>query len=263
MAEHRLQPAGGKGGYVFEVADPAKWSAETPNLYTLEIAVSDGRGVTETVTQPVGFRSVEIRDAQLLVNGQPVLIKGADRHEMDPVGGYVVSRERMIEDIRIMKEMNINAVRTSHYPNDPQWYELCDRYGIYVVDEANVESHGMGYGDNTLAKAPAYAQAHMERNRRMVLRDKNHPSVIIWSMGNEAGMGPNFEACYRWIKEYDPSRPVHYERAVYDQDGAFTDIICPMYWGYEQCEKYARNNPSKPLIPVSYTHLTLPTKLEV
>ena len=146
VAEHRLQPAGGKGGYVFEVADPAKWSAETPNLYTLEIAVSDGRGVTETVTQPVGFRSVEIRDAQLLVNGQPVLIKGADRHEMDPVGGYVVSRERMIEDIRIMKEMNINAVRTSHYPNDPQWYELCDRYGIYVVDEANVESHGMGYG---------------------------------------------------------------------------------------------------------------------
>lgn len=254
VAEHRLQPAGGKGGYVFEVADPAKWSAETPNLYTLEIAVSDGRGVTETVTQPVGFRSVEIRDAQLLVNGQPVLIKGADRHEMDPVGGYVVSRERMIEDIRIMKEMNINAVRTSHYPNDPQWYELCDRYGIYVVDEANVESHGMGYGDNTLAKAPAYAQAHMERNRRMVLRDKNHPSVIIWSMGNEAGMGPNFEACYRWIKEYDPSRPVHYERAVYDQDGAFTDIICPMYWGYEQCEKYARNNPSKPLIQCEYAH---------
>ena len=254
VAEHRLQPAGGKGGYVFEVADPAKWSAETPNLYTLEIAVSDGRGVTETVTQPVGFRSVEIRDAQLLVNGQPVLIKGADRHEMDPVGGYVVSRERMIEDIRIMKEMNINAVRTSHYPNDPQWYELCDRYGIYVVDEANVESHGMGYGDNTLAKAPAYAKAHMERNRRMVLRDKNHPSVIIWSMGNEAGMGPNFEACYRWIKEYDPSRPVHYERAVYDQDGAFTDIICPMYWGYEQCEKYARNNPSKPLIQCEYAH---------
>ena len=254
VAEHRLQPAGGKGGYVFEVADPAKWSAETPNLYTLEIAVSDGRGVTETVTQPVGFRSVEIRDAQLLVNGQPVLIKGADRHEMDPVGGYVVSRERMIEDIRIMKEMNINAVRTSHYPNDPQWYELCDRYGIYVVDEANVESHGMGYGDNTLAKAPAYAQAHMERNRRMVLRDKNHPSVIVWSMGNEAGMGPNFEACYRWIKEYDPSRPVHYERAVYDRDGAFTDIICPMYWDYAQCEKYLKNNPSKPLIQCEYAH---------
>ena len=216
--------------------------------------VSDGRNVTETVTQPVGFRSVEIRNAQLLVNGQPVLIKGADRHEMDPVGGYVVSRERMVEDIRIMKEMNINAVRTSHYPNDPQWYELCDEYGIYVVDEANVESHGMGYGEETLAKVPAFAQAHMERNQRMVLRDKNHPSVIIWSMGNEAGMGPNFEACYRWIKDYDASRPVHYERAVYDRDGAFTDIICPMYWDYAQCEKYLKNNPSKPLIQCEYAH---------
>ena len=219
----------------------------------VELTARDKAHLEDVRITPV-LDSVEIRDAQLLVNGQPVLIKGADRHEMDPVGGYVVSRERMIEDIRIMKEMNINAVRTSHYPNDPQWYELCDRYGIYVVDEANVESHGMGYGDNTLAKAPAYAQAHMERNRRMVLRDKNHPSVIIWSMGNEAGMGPNFEACYRWIKEYDPSRPVHYERAVYDQDGAFTDIICPMYWGYEQCEKYARNNPSKPLIQCEYAH---------
>lgn len=254
VAEQQIRPAGGKAGCLFRVADPAKWSVEAPNLYTLRIDVSDGRNVTETVTQPVGFRSVEIRNAQLLVNGQPVLIKGADRHEMDPIGGYVVSRERMIEDIRIMKEMNINAVRTSHYPNDPQWYELCDEYGIYVVDEANVESHGMGYGEETLAKVPAFAQAHMERNQRMVLRDKNHPSVIVWSMGNEAGMGPNFEACYRWIKDYDASRPVHYERAVYDRDGAFTDIICPMYWDYAQCEKYLNNNPSKPLIQCEYAH---------
>ena len=259
VAEHRLQPAGGKGGYVFEVADPAKWSAETPNLYTLEIAVSDGRGVTETVTQPVGFRSVEIRDAQLLVNGQPVLIKGADRHEMDPVGGYVVSRERMIEDIRIMKEMNINAVRTSHYPNDPQWYELCDRYGIYVVDEANVESHGMGYGDNTLAKAPAYAQAHMERNRRMVLRDKNHPSVIIWSMGNESAYGCTFEEALAWTKSFDPRRLTHYESAQYRSknrkyDFSNIDMFSNMYPSLESIQEYLDNEPDKPYIMCEYSH---------
>lgn len=255
-SEHVAKVAGGKGSVRFDVSDPAKWTAETPNLYTLEIAVSDGKKVTETVMQPVGFRAVEIRGGQLLVNGQPVLIKGADRHEMDPLGGYVVSRERMLEDIRIMKELNINAVRTSHYPNDPMWYDLCDRYGIYVVDEANVESHGMGYDEKTLAANPAYAKAHLERNRRMVLRDKNHPSIIIWSMGNEAGMGPAFEACYRWIKEYDPSRPVHYERALYygDKSREFTDIVCPMYWDYEQCENYLRNNPDKPLIQCEYAH---------
>lgn len=241
----------------FEVADPAKWTAETPNLYTLEMAVSDGSRTTETVTETVGFRSVEIRDAQLLVNGQPILIKGADRHEMDPLGGYVVSRERMIEDIRIMKELNINAVRTCHYPDDPIWYDLCDRYGIYVLDEANVESHGMGYGDRTLAANPLFAKAHLERNMRMVLRDKNHPSVIIWSMGNEAGMGPNFEKCYEWIKNYDSSRPVHYERAVYykeDEGRPYTDIVCPMYWDYEACENYCKSNPRKPLIQCEYAH---------
>ena len=254
VAEHRLQPAGGKGGYVFEVADPAKWSAETPNLYTLEIAVSDGRGVTETVTQPVGFRSVEIRDAQLLVNGQPVLIKGADRHEMDPVGGYVVSRERMIEDIRILKENNFNAVRTCHYPDDARWYALCDRYGLYLVAEANLESHGMGYDEKTLAKNPAYAQAHLERNIRNVRRNINHPSVIVWSLGNEAGDGPNFDACYDWIKAYDPSRPIHHERAVYSPGSRNTDIICPMYWDYERCEKYLAENPAKPLIQCEYAH---------
>lgn len=239
------------------VKNVRKWSAEQPNLYSLALTLYDASGKElETVRQRVGFRKVEMRPdkGQILVNGQPVLFKGVNRHEMDPLTGYVVSPERMIEDIRIMKEMNINAVRTSHYPNDPQWYELCDEYGIYVVDEANVESHGMGYGEETLAKVPAFAQAHMERNQRMVLRDKNHPSVIVWSMGNEAGMGPNFEACYHWIKDYDASRPVHYERAVYDRDGAFTDIICPMYWDYAQCEKYLKNNPSKPLIQCEYAH---------
>lgn len=247
----------GDAGYTFDVKNPAKWSAELPNLYTLEIGVSNGREVTETITQPVGFRSVEIRNAQLLVNGQPVLIKGADRHEMDPLTGYVVSRERMIEDIRIMKQLNINAVRTCHYPDDPIWYELCDQYGIYLVDEANVESHGMGYGDKSLARVPAFGKAHSERNQRMVLRDKNHPSVIIWSMGNEAGMGINFEGCYEWIKNYDSSRPVHYERAFdysMKTDSPFTDIACPMYAGYDWVKRYCESNPTKPLIQCEYAH---------
>lgn len=257
VAEQTVRVVAGEAACTFDVSNPAKWSAEAPNLYTLSLAVSDGRGVTETVTQPVGFRSVKIRNAQLLVNGQPVLIKGADRHEMDPLHGYAVGRERMIEDIRIMKELNINAIRTCHYPDDPIWYELCDRYGIYLVDEANVESHGMGYDETTLARVPAFEQAHLERNSRMVLRDKNHPSVIIWSMGNEAGMGPNFEACYRWIKSYDTSRPVHYERAFdygMKSDSPFTDIACPMYADYDWCKRYCEGNPTKPLIQCEYAH---------
>ena len=256
VASGTLKPRDGAASAELDVAGPAKWSAEEPNLYTLEIAVSDGRRVTETVTQCVGFRSVEIRGGQLLVNGQPVLIKGADRHEMDPLKGYAVSRER-IEDIRIMKELNINAVRTCHYPNDPQWYDLCDRYGLYVVDEANVESHGMGYGESTLAKNPAYAKAHVERSSRMVLRDKNHPSVIVWSLGNEAGMGPNFEASYRWVKEYDASRPVQYEQAIgykTEEGSPYTDIVCPMYWDYGRCREYCESNPDKPLIQCEYAH---------
>ena len=217
-----------------------------------------GKRVTETVAQAVGFRTVEIKGGQLLLNGQPILIKGVDRHEIDPLTGYVVSRERMIEDIRIMKELNVNAVRTCHYPDDPVWYDLCDRYGIYVLDEANIESHGMGYGPETLAKNPLYARAHLERNSRMVERDRNHPSVIIWSLGNEAGMGPNFEACYRWIKENEPSRPVHYEQALGNRSEIdkkeFTDIACPMYADYEWCRRYCESNPSKPLIQCEYAH---------
>ena len=187
----------------------------------------------------------------MLVNGQPVLIKGANRHEMDPDRGYYVSRERMLQDIRIMKELNINAVRTCHYPDDNYWYYLCDKYGLYVVAEANVESHGMGYGEKTLAKNQSYALAHMERNQRNVQRNFNHPSVIVWSLGNEAGMGPNFDAAYNWIKKEDTSRPVQYEQAGRGQS---TDIYCPMYLGYEGSEKYVKANPSKPLIQCEYAH---------
>ena len=180
-----------KGYATIEVENPHKWTAETPYLYTLYASLE---GSKEVIPVKVGFRKVELKGAQLLVNGQPILIKGANRHELDPDGGYVISRERMIQDIQIMKQFNLNAVRTSHYPNNNLWYELCDQYGLYVVAEANIESHGMGYGEHTLAKRDDYALAHMERNQRNIQRSFNHPSVIIWSLGNEAGYGPNFEA---------------------------------------------------------------------
>ena len=231
------------------------WSAETPALYGLTATLRSPAGeVIEVIPLRIGFRDVKIEGGQLLVNGRPVLIKGANRHEMDPDYGYYVSEGRMLEDIRIMKENNINAVRTCHYPDDARWYSLCDQYGLYVVAEANIESHGMGYGEKTLAKNPLYAKAHLERNERNVRRSINHPSVIIWSLGNEAGDGPNFDACYDWIKAYDPSRPIHHERAVYSPGSRNTDIICPMYWGYERCEKYLAENPAKPLIQCEYAH---------
>lgn len=233
------------------VDNPQKWTAETPYLYTLLAEYADGKRVSEVIPVKVGFRKVEIKGGQLCINGRPVLIKGANRHEMDPDNGYVVSRERMLQDIRIMKEMNINAVRTCHYPDDPYWYELCDEYGIYMVAEANVESHGMGYDEQTLAKREDYKLAHLQRDQRNVQRNFNHPSVIIWSMGNEAGFGPNFEACYRWTKAEDPSRPVMYERAGLNE---YTDIFCPMYMGYEGCERYAQGNDSRPLIQCEYAH---------
>lgn len=233
----------------------ALWSAETPVLYGLTATLRAPAGeVIEVIPLRIGFRDVKIEGGQLLVNGRPVLIKGANRHEMDPDYGYYVSEGRMLEDIRIMKENNINAVRTCHYPDDVRWYSLCDQYGLYVVAEANIESHGMGYGEKTLAKNPLYAKAHLERNERNVRRSINHPSVIIWSLGNEAGDGPNFDACYDWIKAYDPSRPIHHERAVYSPGSRNTDIICPMYWGYERCEKYLAENPAKPLIQCEYAH---------
>ena len=236
----------------FEVENPDKWTAETPYLYTLRASVKKGDKVTEVVPVKVGFRKVEIKNAQVLVNGQPVLFKGANRHEMDPDGGYVVSRERMLQDIQIMKKFNINAVRTCHYPDDAYWYELCDKYGIYMVAEANIESHGMGYGETTLAKVDSYRKAHLERNKRNVQRNFNHPSIIFWSLGNEAGYGPNFEAAYDWVKSEDSSRPVQYERA--GKDGK-TDIFCPMYYKYKPCEDYSKDEKyDKPLIQCEYAH---------
>lgn len=236
----------------FEVENPYKWTAETPYLYTLRAIVKKGGNITEVVPVKVGFRKIEIKNAQVLVNGQPVLFKGANRHEMDPDGGYVVSRERMLQDIQIMKKFNINAVRTCHYPDDAYWYELCDKYGIYMVAEANIESHGMGYGESTLAKVDSYAKAHLERNQRNIQRNFNHPSVIFWSLGNEAGYGPNFEAAYDWVKAEDSSRPVQYERAGLDGK---TDIFCPMYFRYGSCEEYSANeNNQKPLIQCEYAH---------
>jgi len=244
-----------------EVVNPQKWSAETPALYTLDIQTINKEGkVTETLPFNVGFRKVEIKDKQLLVNGQAVLIKGVNRHEMNARGAYYVTEEDMMHDIKTMKSLNINAVRTCHYPDSPKWYELCDRYGLYVVDEGNIESHGMGYGEKTLANNPEFRQDHLERDQRMVLRDYNHPCVIIWSLGNESGNGQNFMDCYDWIKAYDKTRPVQYEQAftkyvVSGKDGAYnTDIVCPMYASYEWCEKYVNADYPKPLIQCEYAH---------
>ena len=238
---------GGKASARLTVDSPAKWTAETPNLYTVRVSAAG-----ETIPVSTGFRTIEIKDSQLLVNGRPVLIKGVNRHELDPDGGYIVSKERMLQDIMIMKQFNINAVRTCHYPDDDYWYELCDRYGLYVVAEADIESHGMGYGERTLAKNSDYALAHMQRNRRNVQRNFNHPSVIIWSLGNEAGYGENFEAAYDWVKNEDSSRPVQYEQA---RINGKTDIYCAMYAGYDHMRKYAENPESvKPLIQCEYAH---------
>lgn len=253
-----LDPAGqvvatatakGSGRIVMPVKNPDKWSAEAPHLYTL-LATMPKTG--EVIPVNVGFRKIELVHGQILVNGRPVLFKGADRHELDPDGGYVVSPERMLQDIRLMKQLNINAVRTCHYPNDQLWYDLCDRYGIYVVAEANIESHGMGYGDKSLAKNPLFRKAHLERNQRNVQRNFNHPAIIFWSLGNEAGDGENFEACYKWVKSEDPSRACQYERAGMADHN---DIVCYMYVGYDWMERYGQDKEAKrPLIPCEYAH---------
>lgn len=240
----------GKSQIKLDVAAPDKWTAETPALYSLYIELYDNGHLLQSTRQNVGFRKIEIKGGQLLVNGQPILFKGADRHELDPDGGYVVPVERMIEDIRVMKELNINAVRTSHYPNDPRWYDLCDRYGLYVIAEANLESHGMGYGKHTLARVPEFEQVHVERNMHNVENQKNHPSVIIWSLGNEAGYGPNFEKAYDIVKSRDTSRPVQYERAGL----AKTDIFCPMYYSPKGMRDYAERKPERPMIQCEYAH---------
>lgn len=230
------------------------WTAETPNLYTLFIELKDKKGNTlEAISRKVGFRTVKIFDGQLLVNGQPILIKGVNRHEHDYLKGHVISRESMLEDIKIFKQFNINAVRTAHYPNDPYWYELCDEYGIYVYDEANIESHGMGYNLNqTLGNNPDWLLAHMERTERMILRDRNHPSIIAWSLGNEAGNGYNFYKTYLRAKEMDSTRFVHYERANHEWN---TDVIGTMYANYKVIEKYAKDDSKKrPFILCEYSH---------
>lgn len=247
----------GTANITMNVANPQKWSAETPYLYTLQVSLmgaqkKDAMKAASMTPVKVGFRKVEITNKQLLVNGQPVLIKGANRHEMDPDGGYVLSMERMIQDIKIMKRLNINAVRTCHYPDDPRWYELCDEYGIYVVAEANQESHGFQYGDDAAAKKPMFAKQILERNQHNVSMYFNHPSVVTWSMGNETVMGDNFLQAYKWIKSQDQSRPVQYEQA---RRGEGTDIFCPMYYPVSACEKYAKDpNSPMPLIQCEYNH---------
>jgi beta-galactosidase len=229
------------------------WTAETPNLYTLLISLTDPDGnVLESTSARVGFRTSEVWDGQFRINGRPVTIQGVNRHEHDPYTGHVVGEERMLEDLRLMKAANINAIRTSHYPNDPRFYELTDSLGFYVVDEANIESHGMGYSlDRTLGNDPAWREAHLARTRRMVERDKNHPSVVIWSLGNEAGNGENFYATYDWIKERDATRPVQYERALREEN---TDIYVPMYPDLPELEAYAQGDDPRPLIMCEYAH---------
>ncbi|MCK3684537.1 glycoside hydrolase family 2 TIM barrel-domain containing protein [Maribellus sp. YY47] len=240
--------------FTFEatVNNPLKWSAEQPNLYKLLIVLKDAEGKTvQAISQNIGFRTSEIKNGQFLVNGKAVYVKGVNRHEHDPDNGHVISREMTLKDIQLMKEFNINTVRTCHYPDDPEFYALCDLYGLYVIDEANIESHGMGYGDASLAKQPEWGPMHLDRIERMIERDKNHACIITWSLGNEAGDGVNFVAGYNWIKERDQSRPVQYERAGLE---AHTDIFCPMYMGIDGITRYAQNNPDRPLILCEYSH---------
>ncbi|MBM0131018.1 glycoside hydrolase family 2 TIM barrel-domain containing protein [Segatella copri] len=245
----------GVAKYQLRVKNVRKWSAETPNLYTLVVSPIQNGGMYspyEIIQVKVGFRKVEIKNKQLLVNGQPVLLKGANRHEMDPDEGYNVSEKRMIQDIMMMKHLNINAVRTCHYPDDPRWYDLCDKYGLYVVAEANQESHGFQYGDDAAAKKPEFAKQIMERNQHNVSMFYNHPSIITWSLGNETVMGDNFIQAYKWIKSQDKTRPVQYEQA---RRGEGTDIFCPMYYPVAASEKYAKDpNSPMPLIQCEYNH---------
>jgi beta-galactosidase len=254
-AAAKAVPAEGGGiavGFDRTVPGVLRWSAETPDLYRLVLELKDGSGRTvEAIASRIGFRTSEIKDGRLLVNGSAVLLKGVNRHEHDPTTGHIISETSMRQDIEIMKRSNINAVRTCHYPDDPLWYDLCDEYGLYLVDEANIESHGLGYGPESLAKDPAWGPAHLDRVERMVERDKNHPSVIIWSLGNEAGDGVNFETAYAWLKKRDPSRPVQYERA---ELGPHTDIYCPMYASIEEMVKYASTKQTRPLIQCEYAH---------
>ncbi len=235
-----------------EIINPKKWTAETPNLYTLVIFLKNETGETvETVSHRIGFREIELINTLFCVNGVPVLIKGVNRHEHNQYTGHVISEEQMIQEIKLMKQHNINAVRNSHYPAHERFYELCDEYGLYITDEANIESHGMYYDEHSLAKKPEWTAVHVDRMMRMVERTKNHPSVVVWSMGNEAGDGVVFTAGYKAIKERDPSRPIHYERAIM---GDNTDIFCPQYPGVQTLEKYASEWQPKTMIASEYSH---------
>ena len=240
-----------KAVLVAELPNVKKWTAETPNLYELLIALKSGNEIVEVFRQDIGFRTVEIRDANLLVNGKYVYLKGVNLHEHNDITGHVLDKETMLLDIKTMKEHNINAVRTSHYPQPELWYELCNKYGLYVVDEANIESHGMGYGAESLAKDEVWKEAHLYRTKNMFERDKNQPCILIWSLGNEAGNGINFEVTYSYLKEVDSTRPVQYEQA---HGGNNTDIYCPMYMTIDRMEKFAKGKADKPLIQCEYAH---------
>ena len=242
----------GQGKFSRIIPNPKHWTAETPNLYKVILSLRKSASeLLEIRSANFGFRNVEIINKKLCINSKPINIKGLNRHEHDPVTGHVVSKELMELDIKLMKENNINTVRTAHYPNDPYWYDLCDKYGLYVINEANIESHGMGYGINSLAKDSTWMRAHLDRTIRMVERDKNHASVIIWSLGNEAGNGVNFHSTYQWIKERDNTRPVQYEGAGFESN---SDIYCPMYASVQYLKDYALGNPEKPLIQCEYAH---------
>lgn len=246
--------ASGEYSFNKQLKDVESWSAEFPYLYNLTIVLKDKKGrALEVVKRAVGFRTSEVKNGQYLLNGKPILFKGVNRHEHDAHKGHVVSKEEMLKDIKIFKEHNINAVRTAHYPNDPYWYELCDKYGIYVIDEANIESHGMGYDlAVTLANNPDWLHAHKSRVSRMIERDKNHPSILIWSLGNEAGNGYNFHESYLLAKKLDDTRPVQYERAWLEWN---TDLFVPMYSTPKEVEDYAKDdNWNKPLVQCEYAH---------
>jgi len=242
-----------------KIKNPKKWTAETPNLYQLVLILKDEKGaIVETVGCKVGFRKVEIQNGLLLVNGKAITLKGVNRHEHDEVNGHVITEKSMLLDIQLMKQYNINAVRSSHYPNDRRWYELCDEYGLYVIDEANIEAHGMGaifqkpFDEAAHTSAlPSFKSAHLNRVKRMLERAKNHPSIITWSIGNEAGNGHNMKAAYAWAKERDNTRPVQYEQAG---DNGNTDIICPMYPKIETIEAYAKRKTNRPLVMCEYAH---------
>ncbi len=250
-----LGDGGGTAALEKEFTGVKKWSAEIPDLYHMVLVLRDAQGaVVEALAQDVGFRKVEIKDGVLLVNGKYVYLKGVNLHEHHHVNGHVMDEETMLKDIQLMKSHNLNAVRTSHYPQPERWYELCNKYGLYLVDEANIESHGMGYGNESLAKDSTWMEAHLYRTQNMFHRDKNQPSIIIWSLGNESGNGVNFQATYAYLKGIDSTRPVQYEQAHFEEN---TDIICPMYMRMEQMENYAQSdngNPGRPLIQCEYAH---------